>query len=237
MTEKPKRGKLAESAGKLIVFEGGDGSGKTTQTQLLLKYCTDLHIAHAYVDFPNYSSFFGKLIAKFLRGELGNLDEISPYLASLPFSLDRALTRITLEKYLHEGQIVVANRYASSNMAHQGSKFDDESERNEFLKWVDELEFEVNKIPREDLVLYLHVPWQVAQELSKQKSDRTYLNGKKDIQESDIQHRVQTENLYKFLASTNPHWETISCVENGTILPKEIIHKKIIDVLEKRGIL
>jgi len=79
-------------------------------------------------------------------------------------------------------------------MAHQGSKIENEGDRNEFLKWVDELEFEVNKIPREDLVLYLHVPWQVAQELSKQKSDRTYLNGKKDIQESQI------KLLKKFLA-------------------------------------
>jgi len=223
--------------GKLIVFEGGDGSGKTTQTQLLIKYCQDNNISHAYLDFPNYSSFFGKLVAKFLRGELGNLDEISPYLASLPFSLDRASTSETLKKYLDEGRIVIANRYVSSNMAHQGSKFENESERNEFIKWIDELEFEVNKISREDLVLYLHVPWQVATELSKQKTHRSYLNGKKDIQESDLNHRQKTENLYKFLATANHNWETISCVENGTILPKEIIHKKIIDVLKKREIL
>jgi len=237
MTENLKKGKPSESEGKLIVFEGGDGSGKTTQTQLLLKYCEERNIPHAYLDFPNYSSFFGKLVAKFLRGELGNLNQISPYLASLPFSLDRASASKTLQKYLDEGRIVIVNRYVSSNMAHQGSKFENEGDRNEFLKWVDELEFEVNKIPREDLVLYLHVPWQVAIELSKQKSNRHYLNGKKDIQEADLNHRQKTENLYKSLTSTNSHWETISCVENGTILPKEIIHKKITDVLKKRGIL
>ena len=82
-------------------------------------------------------------------------------------------------------------------MAHQGSKFENEGDRNEFLKWVDELEFEVNKIPREDLVLYLHVPWQVAIELSKQKSNRHYLNGKKDIQEADLNHRQKTEDYQR----------------------------------------
>lgn len=226
-----------QNRGKLIVFEGGDGSGKTTQTQLLLKYCTDQNISHAYFDFPNYPSFFGQLIAKFLRGELGSIDKVSPYLASLPFSFDRAAMSKTIEKNLGEGRLVILNRYASSNMAHQGSKLENDAERESFLNWVEQLEFEVNKIPREDLVIYLHVPWQQAIELTKKKYERHYLNGKKDIQESNALHQKKTGELYQKFAQSKSNWETISCFENGIILTKEIIHNKIIEILKTRKIL
>src|SRR3989344_2308491 len=111
--------------GKIIVIEGGDGSGKATQSKLLIEYLEKNSIPHAYLDFPNYSSFYGKLVGKFLRGEFGDLDSVSPYLASLTFALDRLSSKDTIENHLKAGKIVVMNRYATSNMAHQGSKIAD----------------------------------------------------------------------------------------------------------------
>lgn len=223
--------------GKILVIEGGDGSGKATQSKLLINYLEQNSIPSAYLDFPNYSSFYGKLVAKFLRGEFGDLDSVSPYLASLTFALDRLSAKDTIEDHLKAGKIVVMNRYTTSNMAHQGSKFADETKRREFLKWLEELEYETNKIPREDVVIYLYVPWQEGSRLTKLKEDRTYLNGKKeDIQEASEIHRKDTESIYKMLAEKKS-WSTISCIKNDTMKSKEQIHEEIIAVLKKHLII
>lgn len=224
--------------GKLIVIEGGDGSGKGTQTELLISYLKDKNIPHAQLDFPNYDSFFGKLVAKFLRGELGDLEVVSPYLASLPFALDRNAMKETITAYLNDGNIVVANRYASSNMAHQGSKCKTDQERDEFIAWLTELEYKVHKIPEPDLHILLHMPWQQAKQLTEKKDERAYLNGKqKDIQEANDDHRVSTEGMYEYLAAKGSTWRTINCVENGTIISREQIHQSIIALLRDEHII
>lgn len=222
--------------GKIIVIEGGDGSGKATQSKLLIEYLEKNSIPHAYLDFPNYSSFYGKLVGKFLRGEFGDLDSVSPYLASLTFALDRLSAKDTIENHVKEGKIVVMNRYATSNMAHQGSKISDETKRNEFLEWLEELEYTTNQIPREDAVIYLSVPWQEGSKLTKLKGDRAYLNGKKeDIHEASENHRKDTEAIYKILAKKRS-WITIRCMENDTMKSKEQIHDEIIEVLKDHKI-
>lgn len=224
--------------GRMVVIEGGDGSGKGTQTILLVNYLQEHNIPYAQLDFPNYDSFFGKLAAKFLRGELGKLDEVSPYFASLPFALDRNTSKKAIQTYLDEGKLVVANRYVSSNLAHQGSKIEDETERNEFISWLEELEYSIHKIPKPDLHILLHVPWQKAKELTHHKDKRSYLNGQKtDIQEVDDNHRIKTEQLYHYLARTNNSWRTIECVKNDTILSKDIIHNSIINILQTEHII
>lgn len=218
--------------GRFIVIEGGDGSGKGTQTELLIAYFKEHNIPYAHLDFPNYDSFFGKLTAQFLRGELGKLEEVSPYFASLPFALDRNTAKQTIQAYLDEGKVVVANRYVSSNMAHQGSKIENLEERKKFISWLEELEYKVHGIPKPDLHILLFMPWQKAKELTMQKQERTYLNGvTQDIQEADDNHRIKTEEMYAYLANNNS-WRTINCVENGTIVSKEIIHKNIISLLQ-----
>jgi dTMP kinase len=223
--------------GKIIVIEGGDGSGKATQSSLLIEYLKKNSIPNAYLDFPDYSSFYGKLVGKFLRGEFGNLDTVSPYLASLTFALDRLSAKDTIENHLHEGKIVIMNRYATSNMAHQGSKFENEAERIKFLKWLEELEYETNKIPREDAVIYLYVPWQEGSRLTRMKGDRSYLNGQKeDIQEASEKHRKDTEAIYKMLAKKRS-WITINCIKNDTMKSKEQIHNEIITVLKEQSII
>ncbi|MBP7966935.1 deoxynucleoside kinase [Candidatus Woesebacteria bacterium] len=228
---------IQQNKGKLIVIEGGDGSGKGTQADLLIKYFEKNNIPHATVDFPDYDSAYGKIIARFLRGEFGNLDEISPYFVGTLFGLDRSLQKDILQEHLKQGKIVVANRYVTSNMAHQGSKIVDQQELNTFLQWLENFEYGVLGLPREDLVIYLYVPWQIALQLTKTKEKRTYLQGEaEDIQEKDEKHRQDTEKMYQQLASQHHHWDTLVCTKDGTILSRERIHELIIEILQKRAI-
>ena len=217
--------------GKLIVFEGIDGSGKTTQLTLLKHYLDSRDIPNEVIDFPRYwDSFHGKTIAKYLKGEFGEVDSVSPYLISLAYSLDRATAKREMNRWLTEGKIVLANRYATSNMAHQAAKLP-EKKREDFLSWLHELEYRVNKIPKEDLVVYLHVPVGVARALLIKR-------GKRDIHEKKFEFLTQSEVMYKKLSRRFKHWVKIGCVTNdGILLAKEAIHRKVLVILRKNKIL
>lgn len=231
--------RIKKRPGKLIVIDGGDGSGKTTQAKLLVDYLKRQKLPVKYVDFPQYyHSFHGKVVAKFLRGEFGEIDEVSPYLISLAYALDRASLRREMDDFLGHGGYIIANRYTTSNMAHQSAKFADEKERKEFLKWIYELEYKVHKIPKENLVIYLYVPWKTGLELTKTKAARQYLKGQaQDIAEKDISHRIASENMYVELSKKYKHWFKVDCVTGNTILPPDTIHQKILTVLKEQKIL
>lgn len=224
--------------GKLIVIEGSDGSGKKTQSELLVNFLKERKLPVKYMDFPQYyPSFHGKTVAKFLRGEFGELNEVSPYLASLAYSLDRASVKEQMESFLEKGGLIVANRYATSNIAHQGAKFEDEKEKDKFMRWIDELEYKVHKIPREDIVVYLYVPWQIGVELSKKRGEGKYLEGKEDIHEKDLKYRQEVEKMYLDLANKNKHWIKINCVENGVLLSINDVHNKVLEELKNNKII
>lgn len=221
--------------GKLIVIDGGDGSGKTTQSELLIGYLKAHNTPVKGFDFPRYySSFHGNMAGRFLAGEFGS--DVSPYLASLAYALDRASAKEEMDQWLAHGGVIVSNRYATSNMAHQGARLPSDK-RQEFLDWIDELEYKVHKIPREDIVIYLHVPWQVGVELTKKKGEREYLGDRKDILEADQKHRAESEEMYLSLAKKRKNWVALECVENGTILSKEAIHRKVLGILTERRLI
>ena len=228
-----------QKKGVFIVLDGADGSGKTTQANLLINALKQKNIAVKYMDFPQYySSFHGNTVAKFLRGEFGSIDQVSPYLASLTYALDRMSAKKEMENFLNSGGYIVANRYATSNMAHQGAKFKTKKDTEEFLKWVNQLEYEELKIPKEDLVIFLEVPWQISTQLTQTRERKKYLNGKtKDIHEADTEHIKKAEEMYQYLVKKNKHWVKIDCIEDGKILGIEIIHKKVIDILHKKNII
>lgn len=228
---------MIKRKGKLIVIDGGDGSGKETQAKLLLAKLREMEIAVRYFDFPRYyTSFHGKMVGRFLKGDFGDLNKVSPYLASLAYALDRASVRDEIEEWLLREGVVMCNRYVSSNIAHQGARVPKRG-RKKFLDWIDELEYRVHKMPREDLVIFLHVPWKVGMELTKKKAKkRRYVKGV-DIAEADVKHRKAAEKMYLDLAKNRRKWVKIDCCQDDKILPKKVIHDKILKVLKRRKII
>ncbi len=225
--------------GKLIVIDGTDGSGKTTQAKLLVDYLRKHHYRAKYIDFPRYySSFHGKMVGRYLRGDFGRLSDVNPYLASLTYALDRLTAREELEDWLRSGYIVVANRYTSSNMAHQTSRVK-KSERKKFLKWLIEMEYKVHKLPQENITIFLHVPVAIGQKLVDKKGARGYLAGhKRDLHEASLKHLKGAEKMYLYLSKKFKHWAKIECLDKkGAILSRQKIHREIIKILSNRGLL
>ncbi len=224
--------------GKLVVIEGSDGSGKGTQLALLVDYLKIHHLPHATLDFPQYyKTFFGRWIGRFLKGEFGRVEDLPPYLLMFPYAADRWQAKEDIERWLAEGKLVVSNRYTGSN-AYQAAKLP-ASERERFITWSFDMEYKAFGIPKEDLVIFLYVPFAVSQRLIELKNARKYLgNGKnKDIHESNITLMQEVERVYLYFCKRFPHWVKIDCTKNAEILPKETIHQKIVELLKRKKML
>ncbi|MBI4137488.1 thymidylate kinase [Candidatus Roizmanbacteria bacterium] len=213
--------------GKLIVIEGGDSSGKATQTRLLADYFEKQDIPVKTISFPRYNdSFYGKLIGRFLKGEFGKFEDISPYIAAVLYALDRKDAREEIARWLQEGTIVIADRYVTSNLAHQAAKLPAEKQ-SEIIPWIEEMEYMVNDMPRPDIVLYLHVSPAVSLKLIPPE--------KADIAEN-TSHQEKAEEVFLKLADQKG-WNKIECVANGNLRSREDIHTEILHILhEKLGI-
>lgn len=218
--------------GKIIDFEGIDGTGKSTQVKLLLNYLAKNKIATSYYKFPQYQkTFHGKTITKFLRGEFGTISEVSPYLISLVYAMDRVMVKEELFDDLNEGRIIICDRYAPSNKAHQAAKMI-EPKRNEFLAWLDELDYKVNKMPREDYVILLDMPVGESFKLLKK------IPRKKDIHETETVYMEEARKVYLKMAGRDKNWLVINCVdEKGKLKSKNKIHEQIISVLKSKSII
>lgn len=217
--------------GKFIVIDGTDGSGKKTQVAILVKTLKKRGCKVKTIDFPRYEhNFFGKMVGRYLSGEFGTADQVSPYIASILYAADRFETKARIEKWIQDGCIVIADRYASSNQIHQGGKIKDEKERKEFLHWLEEMEFLVFKITRPDMVIYLDVPLEHTMQMLQNKNAiarKKYLNGKKDIHESDANHLANAKKSAIKLIKKNNNWIRINCVKNKKLLSIDAIHELI----------
>src|SRR5580704_12369198 len=181
--------------GKFIVLEGIDGSGKRTQLELLASAFGARGVVSTKFSFPNYGGFFGKLVAKFLNGEFGALDAVDPQFSALLYAGDRLEAKPSLEAALAAGQMVLADRYIGSNLAHQGARVQREK-RADFIAWLAQLEYEIYKLPAEDLVIYLQVPVAEAHRLIAEKGARDYTKLQRDIQENNITHLNTASEVY-----------------------------------------
>lgn len=218
--------------GKFIVIDGTDGSGKGTQTELLVNYLKEKGLKVMTTDFPQYGKPSAYFVEKYLRGEYGTAEEVGAKRASLFYALDRFDVSKQIKGWIDEGYIIISNRYVSANMGHQAGKIKDVKKRDEFLDWLNELEFEIFEIPKPDEIIFLYVPPEVGQKLVDQKSDREYTKGmKRDIHEADINHLKDASEAYKYVADKF-HWKTINCSPDGEILSRESIHQDILRVLE-----
>ena len=219
--------------GKLIVIEGGDGSGKATQGALLLEFLKTKGKV-GYFDFPQYGkTVFGDLTGRCLKGDYGDFLHISPYLSSLPYMLDRASAKDDILAALGKGN-VVCNRYVTSNLGFQAAKLKGK-ERRDIIEFLEKGEYEDIGLPRPDLVIYLEVPHRVASAFVLKKDVRGYLGCEKakDQHEADAGYQKEVAKVYKELAKERPGWRIISCVRNGKTLTPEAIHKQVLAVVKK----
>lgn len=221
--------------GKLIIIDGSDGAGKTTQSNILIKKLKKNKKDVVFFDFPQYNKYYGKIIAKYLNGELGKLNNTNPYLISLAYALDRASARDEICNALKQGKIVLCNRYVCSNIAYQSAKFKTKKEQDEYVKWDEELEYVQNKMPIPDLVIYLCVPHQISQTLvdKKESGQREYVNGKKrDLHEEDDNFLQKVEKRYLKLAKEQK-WDKIDCFSDGKLFDIETVGEKIWEIVKE----
>jgi dTMP kinase len=227
--------------GKFIVIDGTDGSGKATQSRELIKKLEKEGREVRTIDFPQYEkNFFGKFIGECLTGEHGDFAKLNPKVASTLYAADRFESSKEIKKWINEGFIVIADRYASSNQIHQGGKIKDSKKRKEFLDWLEKMEFEVFEIPKPDAVIYLSVPLEVSGKLLKNegnKEKKKYLNGKEDLVENNLDYMENSKaSAVKMLEETN-NWVEINCIENDKLRSIEDIgneiYENVVNILEK----
>jgi dTMP kinase len=220
--------------GGLISIEGLDGSGKSTQINMLINYMISNDIKQKFIHFPQHNvGTYGKLISKFLRGEFGSIDAVHPQLVALLFAGDRMEASPMLKRWLEEGYTVIMDRYVLSNIAFQCAKLDFEGDRQELTDWIYDLEYKINQIPIPDVSLYLNAPIEFTIKcLADRKLDKKeYLNGGVDIHEDDIEFQMKVKNIYNGLAATNSSIRTISCYDTADHKMKsmEEIHQLILN--------
>jgi len=209
--------------GLLIAIEGIDGSGKHTQARLLEHSLLSKGFAVYATGFPQYESWFGSMVGKFLNGEFGSLQAVDPHFSALLYAGDRFEAKPRIESFLNDGKVVLVDRYVASNLAHQVARAAAEK-RSEFLRWIEHLEYSIYGLPREDLILYLRVPPSQAQKLVAQKSERNYTRATHDLQEKSLRHLEDAAEMYDMLSRSRP-WATIQCYDaqnNSLRLPEEI---------------
>ena len=220
--------------GKLFVIDGTDGSGKQTQFQKLQESLTEDGIDYKVVSFPNYDSPSSSLVKMYLSGEFGeNAKEISPYIASTFYAADRYATFQTgYKKYYEDGGIILADRYTTANMVHQAGKIKDEEEREKFLNWLWDFEFNLYGLPVPSEVFFLNMPIENAVDLIKNRENKFTHQDKKDIHERDINH---LKDAYEAACDVSKkyNWYEIKCVKNNEIRTIEDIHQEIYNEVKK----
>ena len=216
----------------LIVLEGLDGAGKSTQVRKLKEYLTERCGELEYIHFPRYDApVYGDLISRFLRGDFGANDAVHPQLVALLFAEDRHGAAPLIREALEEGKTVLLDRYVYSNIAYQCAKLKDMVARKRLREWIFNTEYKEFGIPRPDLNLFLDVPLSFVEEQLKAQregSDRDYLQGGKDIHEQDIRFQERVRDMYRRQCELDPNFIRIDCSdEQGRMLPADEIATRI----------
>ncbi|MGN1016585.1 MAG: dTMP kinase [Faecousia sp.] len=211
--------------GKLIVIEGTDGSGKSTQFKLLTQRLTQEGRDFRQIVFPQYSEPSSALIRMYLGGEFGQRPgDVNAYAASAFYAVDRyASFKKVWGEYYNGGGLVISDRYTTSNAVHQASKEPPET-RQSFLKWLYEFEYDHLGLPRPDLTLYLDVPTDFTEKLLRAREQDTHT--KADIHEQDSEYLATCRRMGAFSADYYG-WTVISCVQDGKMRSMEDIHEEI----------
>jgi dTMP kinase len=217
---------------KFIVIEGLDGSGKTTQINLVEEYLQKQNIKSKFLHFPRPEApFFGEMIARFLRGDLGPIDKVDPYLVAMLYAGDRNDAAKMIREWQAQGYAVIADRYLYSNIGFQCAKVPVGAERERLAKWIKDFEYNYYGIPKPDINLFLKVPYSFTQQSLKKKrigSDRDYLLGNDDIHEADLDFQKTVREVYLSQVVANTDFEEVDCADAvGNMLSPEDIFTKI----------
>jgi len=216
--------------GKLIVFEGTDGSGKSTQFELLAKRLEAEQIGFQRLRFPQYEEPSSALIRMYLGGAFGDDPEaVNAYAASTFYAVDRyASYQCVWKDYYQGGGFVVSDRYTTSNAVHQGSKVP-EGERAEFFRWLYDLEYDRMGLPRPDLVVLLDMPVELSEQLMRKREQSTGTHA--DIHERDEDYLKKCRDV-ALHAAKYYGWRTVSCAKDGAIRGVEDIHEEVYAIVK-----
>lgn len=220
--------------GKLIIIDSGsDASGKATQTKKIYERLLKEGYNIKHIEFPNYESESSSLVKMYLRGDFGkNADYVDPYVASTFYAADRyASFKTEWEEFYNNGGIIIADRYTTSNMIHQGSKMND-WDRNAYLHWLEDYEFNIYKIPRPDEVIFLDVPIEYSAKLMENRKNKITGEDDKDIHENNIDYLSKCYKGSLEIADIY-NWKKINCIKDGNLREIDDIHEEIYDFVKK----
>lgn len=229
--------RLHKTNDMLVVLEGLDGAGKSTQVKRLRSYLESLYGSLEYIHFPRYDApVYGDLISRFLRGDFGNNETVHPQLVALLFAEDRHGAAPEMKASLEDGRCVLLDRYVYSNIAYQCAKLSDPDEAERLRNWIFNTEYGNFELPVPDLNIFLDVPIGfVESKLKSQRGgdDREYLNGAQDIHEADIEFQKRVRGIYRRQCELDPKFIRIDCSdEYGEMLPPGAIFAKVKDVVD-----
>lgn len=221
----------------LVVLEGLDGAGKSTQVRKLRAYLESLCGSLEYVHFPRYDApVYGDLISRFLRGDFGSNEAVHPQLVALLFAEDRHGAAPEIRKVLEDGGTVLFDRYVYSNIAYQCAKISDKDEADKLRDWIFNTEYGDFRLPKPDLNIFLDVPIGfVESKLRAERGgrDREYLGGAQDIHEADIEFQKRVRAIYQRQCELDPKFIRIDCSdEYGEMLPPGAIFAKVKEVVD-----
>ena len=221
----------------LVVLEGLDGAGKSTQVKKLREYLESIFGSLEYIHFPRYDApVYGELISRFLRGDFGSNETVHPQLVALLFAEDRHGAAPEMKRVLTSGGTVLLDRYVYSNIAYQCAKLKDAEEAADLREWICNTEYGDFDLPRPDLNIFLDVPIGfVESKLKSQRggADRDYLEGGQDIHEADIEFQKRVRDIYRRQCELDPRFIRIDCSdENGNMLPPGAIFDKVKAVVD-----
>ena len=223
--------------GYLIVIEGLDGSGKKTQVELLIDRLRDEGYDVYHLDYPNYESKSSELVKMYLQGEISkDANDINPYLSSLFYASDRGISYIKEWKkdYMNKDTIFIADRYTTSNMLYQAAKIKNKEEKDKYLDWLWDLEFNKIGLPIPDKVIFLDVNNEVTQELTEFRPNKINKGIEKDIHEADLELQKDSYENARYLIDKYG-WIRIICIDKG-LKDKESIHDEIYAKIKQHGI-
>lgn len=216
---------------KLIIIEGLDGSGKSTQVELLQKYFENEGINYRKIKLPDYDSPSSTLVNMYLAGEFGkSADDVNAYAAGAFYAVDRfASYKLNWGKDYENGTLILADRYATSNSIYQMEKID-ESKWDEYLDWSADFEYEKIGIPKPDAVIYLDMPVEISQRLMTKRYGGD--ENKKDVHEANAAFLEKCRNSALY-AAKKQGWKVVACSDEVNPLPIDEIHKKIVNIVKE----